>query len=241
MLRRLEPTSHPIDMLELLFSEVREREGRPWVMLNMVESVDGGTAVRGGASALNDEDDRAFFLAMRAVADVVLAGAQTIRSENYGSLRLDEERIRHRQQAGMSDVPVLAIPTRSLNLDPAASVFSDPAHRPMILTGTDVDQARLDALSGVANIVQTDNLDGRGIVDQLSFAKVILCEGGPTINSQLIAAGMVDEIAVTVSPMVALGESQRIAHGEPLESPIDMRLDRILHGDRSLFLRYVID
>ncbi len=241
MLRTLEPVGEPIDLLDMLFAEKRQGQGRPWVMFNMVESVDGATAVRGGATALNDEDDRALFLAMRAVADVVLMGAQTIRSESIGPVRVDEDMSRYRAVAGMAAVPLLVILSRSLNIDQEARVFSDPSSRPMILTGKGADQARLEALAPVADVVQLENLDGKGIVNQLSAAKVILCEGGPTVNSVFMADGMVDEIAITVSPMLALGESQRLAHGEALEPPIDMRLDRALHGDRSLFLRYVRD
>ncbi|MEE9178835.1 MAG: dihydrofolate reductase family protein [Acidimicrobiia bacterium] len=239
MFRTLKATGDSIDILEMLFSEKRERADRPWVMFNMVESVDGGTAVDGGASALNDADDRALFLAMRAVADVVLMGAETIRSESMGPVRISEEMRRHRAHAGLEGVPKMVILTRSLSLDPNARVFSDPDERPTILTGNGVDQDRLDALSKVADVAQIDNLDGNGIVAHLSAARVILCEGGPTINSVLMAAGMVDEINITMSPMLALGESRRIAFGEPLQPPIDMRLDRIVSGDRSLFLRYV--
>ncbi len=239
MFRTLKATGDPIDILEMLFFEKREREERPWVMFNMVESVDGGTAVDGGASALNDADDRVLFLAMRAVADVVLMGAETIRSEGMGPVRMSEEMSRYRAKAGLEGVPRMVILTRSLSLDPEARVFSDPDERPTILTGNEADQDRLDALSEVADVAQIDNLDGNGIVDHLGAAKVILCEGGPTVNSVLMAAGMVDEINITMSPMLALGESKRIAHGEPLQPPIDMRLDRVVSGDRSLFLRYI--
>jgi 5-amino-6-(5-phosphoribosylamino)uracil reductase len=141
----------------------------------------------------------------------------------------------------MAEIPLLVVLSRSLNIDSEARVFSDPSNRPMILTGKGVDHGRIAALSPLADIVELDNLDGKGIVDQLSAAKVILCEGGPTVNSVFMADGMVDEIAITVSPMLALGESQRLAHGEALEPPFDMRLDRALQGDRSLFLRYVRD
>lgn len=241
MFRSLESSGEPIDILDMLFSEKREREGRPWVMFNMVESVDGATAVDGGASALNDADDRALFLAMRAVADVVLMGAETIRSESVGPVRMSAEMSRHRSNAGLEGVPQMVILTRSLSLDQEARVFSDPDRRPTILTGHGVDQDRVDAISKVADVAQIDDLDGNGIVNYLSAAKVILCEGGPTVNSVLMTAGMVDEINITMSPMLALGESKRIAHGEPLQPPIDMRLDRIASGDRSLFLRYVRD
>ena len=239
MFHALESPGDPIDVLEMLFSEKRDGEGRPWVMFNMVESVDGATAVDGRASALNDEDDRALFLAMRAVADVVLVGAQTVRSENLGPIRMSAEMSRYRANAGMQGVPQMVILTLTLNLDPAARVFSDPDQRPTILTGRHVDRERVDALSKCADIVQIDNLDGNGIVSHFGPGGVILCEGGPIINSVLMTAGRVDEVNITVSPMLTLGESQRIGHGAPLQPPIDMRMDRIIRGDRSLFLRYV--
>ena len=141
MLRKLE-TSEPIDMLDTLFAEKRTRPGRPWVMLNMVTSVDGATAVGGGASALNDTDDRALFLALRAVSDVVLMGAQTVRSENLGPIRMDDDMTRHRLQAGFKRDPRMVILTRSLNLDLGGRVFADPKRQPLVLTGLDVDQAK---------------------------------------------------------------------------------------------------
>ena len=238
MLRHLE-TGDPVDMLEMLFSESRETEGRPWVMLNMVESVDGATAVDGGASALNDADDRALFLALRAVADVVLIGAQTVRSEKLGPIRLDEEMVRHRREAGIEGDPKLVILTRSLGLDPGHRVFSDQARRPMILTGVDADPDRISKLTEVADINQTEQLDGSGIVSALRDASVVLCEGGPSVNSELIAADVVDEVNLTLSPLLALGESKRVASGDALESPTRMQIDRTLIGDQSLFLRFV--
>lgn len=240
MLRRLE-TGEAVDILEMLFAEHRQIEGRPWVMLNMVESIDGATAVAGGATALNDPDDRALFLALRAVADVVMMGAQTVRSENLGPVRMSPEMARHRAEAGLEGEPRLAILTRSLDIDPSHRVFSDPDRRSLILTDTTADQARVDLLSPVADITRVENLDGNGVVEALEYASVILCEGGPTVNSQLMAAGLVDEINLTISPMVAMGESKRIAHGPPLEPPVTMRLARALAGDESLFLRYVRD
>ncbi len=240
MLRYLE-SGDSVDVLEMLFAESRSKAERPWVMLNMVESVDGATAVKGGASALNDADDRALFLALRAVTDVVLNGAETVRSENLGPIRLDDEMMRFRRGAGLSGEPRMVILTRSLSLDPSQRVFSDQGRRPAIITGIDADPGRVAKLEEVADIIQIEELDGTGIVGALGDASVILCEGGPTVNSQLIAAGTVDEVNLTVSPLLALGQSKRVAFGEPLESPTKLRLDRTLVGDQSLFLRFVRD
>jgi 5-amino-6-(5-phosphoribosylamino)uracil reductase len=238
MLRCLE-TGEPVDMLQLLFSEKRPGSGRPWVMLNMVESVDGATAVGGGASDLNDPDDRALFLALRAVVDVVMMGAETVRSESLGPIRMSDEMMRHRREAGLEGEPKMVILTRSLNIDTRHRVFSDQTRRPTILTGVDADPDGVRVLGEVADVVQIDSLDGKGVVEALHPAEVILCEGGPTLNSHLVAAGVVDEINLTIAPMLAMGESKRIASGPALDPPTPLRLDRILAGDRSLFLRYV--
>ncbi len=238
MLRHLD-TGDPVDLLGMLFSEERKASRRPWVMLNMVESVDGATAVGGGASELNDPDDRRLFLALRAVADVVLVGAQTVRSENLGPVRMTDEMMRYRQEVGRPGEPALVILSRSLNIESGHKVFSDQTRRPTILTGADADPERVRTLRQVAEVVQVDSLDGRGIIEALSSAAVVLCEGGPTINSQLVGAGLVDEVNLTIAPMLAMGESKRIASGPPMEPPAPMRLARALAGDRSLFLRYV--
>ena len=86
---------------------------------------------------------------------------------------------------------------------------------------------------------QVESLDGGGIVESLAEFGVILCEGGPTVNSQLFAARVVDEVNLTLSPLVAMGESKRMAYGTSLDPPLEMTLERTLKGDRSLFLRYV--
>jgi riboflavin biosynthesis pyrimidine reductase len=238
MFRRLD-TGEPLDLLPSLFAEGRGTSGRPWVMLNMVESVDGATAVGGSASGLNDEDDRTLFLALRSVADVVMMGAQTVRSENLGPVAMSDEMMDHRRAAGLEGEPTLVILTRSLDIDPEHRVFSDQARRPTILTSVDADPGGVAALSRVADVVQVEVVDGRSIVDALGGASVILCEGGPTVNSQLVNAGVVDEINLTVAPMLAMGQSKRIASGPVLDPPLPLVLDRVWTGERSLFLRYL--
>ncbi len=238
MLHSLE-TGDPVDILDVLFSEARRHPDRPWVMLNMVESIDGATAVDGGASALNDRDDRDLFLALRSVANVVMNGAETVRSENLGPLWMSDEMARRRSEAGMAPIPEMVILTRSLDLDPGHRIFSRPEQRPTVITGIDVEPSRLESVGAVAKVIQIDPLDGNGIVSVLAEHDVLLCEGGPTINTQLIRDGVVDEVNLTVAPMLALGDSKRVASGPPLDSPAKMRLDRKLMGEQSLFLRFV--
>ncbi len=239
MLKHLHEASGPVDLLNLVFAEDRGVEGRPWVMYNMVSAIDGATAVQGRSSALNDDDDKALFGALRAVPDVILVGAGTVRAEDYGPVLLDEERRSLRVRLGLAPTPKLAIATASLSLEPDMRVFEDPEHRPIIITSESVDSSRIRSFEDRADVVQLADLDPSSILQSLGDPAIVLCEGGPSLNGQLIAAGFLDEMNLTMSPLLAVGESQRIAHGAELFPPAEMELVRILGGNRSLFLRYV--
>lgn len=239
MFRRLKE-GEDVDLLPLLFSERRRGSSRPWVMLNMVESVDGATALKGSATGLNDPDDRRLFLALRSVADVVLMGAQTVRSEGLGPMRMSEEMLQHRAAAGLEGEPRLAVLSRSLDIEPEERIFSDPDRRPLLVVPKDADQGRMRQLEDVADFALTETDNGQAVIEALSPAEVVLCEGGPSVNSLLIAAGLIDEINLTLSPVFGLGSSKRLASRvEELDPPQELVLDRALTGDRSLFLRYV--
>jgi riboflavin-specific deaminase-like protein len=233
-------TGAPIhDVLALLMAEVRQTETGPWVMLNIVTSVDGATAVDHGSTGLSDDDDRTVFHALRAVCDVILVGAGTVRAEDYGPVKISAEIQEMRREMGMASKPRLAVVTGRLDLDPDARLFSDPDNQPVVITRADADPSRIEALSPMAEIVTLSEVDARSIVGSLSAAKVILCEGGPTLNGQLADADLVDEVNWTISPWLVSGDAKRMMDGEVVSPPTSMRLDRALRGDRSLFLRYL--
>ncbi len=208
-------------------------------MLNMVTSIDGAVTVEGGSTALSDDDDRRLFHALRTVPDVILVGAGTVRNENYRPVTLDEERRSVRRGRGLEPSPRLVIVSGSLDLDPSSRVFSDPDHRPAILTGSQGDPARIRQLEEVATVEVLPELDGAGIIAHLAGAGVILCEGGPTLNGHLLAAEAVDEVNWTVSPMLVGGDGPGMALGVGTTPPVEMSLTRAWRGDRSLFLRFV--
>jgi riboflavin biosynthesis pyrimidine reductase len=240
MLRRTEPPLQSVDdLLGLYMGDGRKAEGRPWVLINFVCSVDGGTAIHGKSSNLGDEDDKAVFQALRAVPDIILVGSGTVEAEDYHPVRLDEERRERRVAAGLTAVPVLAIVSGKLSFDPEARVFSDPEHRPMVITGPEADPAKLALLGDSAEVIFLDDVTPENILARLGAAAVILCEGGPSLVGQFVAARLVDEVNLTVAPTMISGDSARIAHGPAADPPLDMGLDRYLLGDRSLFLRYL--
>ena len=236
---RVTPGGETIDPLELQMTYPRGRSDRPWVMGNFVTTIDGAAIVDGGSTAINDDDDKTMFAALRAVPDFILVGAETVRSEDYRPLELDERRREARIAAGLGEVPHLVVATRSLDLDPDARVFGNPNRRVTILTSQEAPAERFQALSEVADVVRMKGTTAPDILHYLRVARVVLCEGGPSLWGQFVSAGLVDEMALTVSPMLVSGVSVRLAHGPEADPPVKMRLDRILHGDRSLFLRYL--
>lgn len=210
-------------------------------MLNMVTALDGATTLGGRSSQLGDDDDRSLFMALRAASDVVLVGASTVRTEDYGPIRLPEGSAR-RLTAGLSPVPRLAIMSRSLDLEASSKVFSDLENPPYLLTGARAPADRLAALADRA-VVLVAGEDGVDVVQALALLRdrghqVVLCEGGPSVNGQLLAADLVDEINLTISPLAVVGESSRVTRGE-IEVERHFRLERLLAGERMLFARYL--
>ncbi len=239
MLRRSESGEAVEDLVGLYLADERKAESRPWVLVNFISSADGGTAIHGKSSSLGDPDDKAVFQALRAVPDIVLVGSGTVEAEDYHPVSLDEERRERRVAAGLTEVPLLAIVSGRLSFDPEARVFSDPEYRPMVITGPQADPAKLAMLGDAADVVILDEVTPGAILARLAAAKVILCEGGPTLVGQFVAEHLVDELDLTLAPIMIAGHSARIAHGASAEPPLDMRLDRALMGDRSLFMRYL--
>jgi riboflavin biosynthesis pyrimidine reductase len=234
-----EPGGDALDPLEVLMAYPRGRSDRPWVMGNFVTTIDGAAVVDGGTTAINDEDDKEMFAAMRAVADFILVGAGTVRAEDYGPVALDEKRRQARLDARLEAVPHLVLVTRALDLEPSDRVFGDPENRVTILTDDGAPADRFAALSEVADVVRLGSTEPKDLIHYMRMAGVVLCEGGPSLMGQFVAGGLIDELALTVAPVLAGGYSPRMAHGLDSPRPLDMRLDRVLYGDRSLFLRYL--
>lgn len=241
MLRIVGTGEKVVNPLDFYLADERTAEGHPWVVVNMISSIDGVTVVDGVSTGLGDEDDKAVFRALRAVPDVILVGAGTVAAEDYSPVILDDERRARRSALGMAEVPTLAIVSGRLSLDESAKVFSNPERKPLMLTSTSVDPGRLVLMGDVADVAFLTELTAEAILEQLSAASVVLLEGGPSLNGQFARAGLIDELNLTIVPSLHGGDSKRIAGSEAIDPPYGMRLDRVLMGDRSLFLRYLRD
>jgi riboflavin biosynthesis pyrimidine reductase len=202
-----------------------QRAGTPWVLINMITTVDGATAVAGRSGGLGGDADKRVFAAIRSLADFILVGAGTVRAENYGPPRSSGR---------------LAIVTSSLDLALDARVFSD-GYRPIVITSAEADPVRRAALEERAEVIVAGDtrVDLRRALAQ--FSGVVVCEGGPSLNGQLINEALVDEVCLSLAPLLAAGDSSRIARGAVPGAPMRMHLSHVLEEDELLFLRYLSD
>ena len=243
-MRRLFPEPGEVDdVAALVASEARPAPAdRPWLLVNMVASLDGGITVEGRSGGLAGEADKQLFGALRQVADVVMAGAGTMRAEDYGPPKASDAVRARRRERGQREVPRLAVVTRRLDLDPRARMFTDPDNRPLVITHDAAPADRREALGGVAEVVSfgSDDVD---LVAAMAFlrdqgASVVTCEGGPTLNGTLIAQDLIDEWALTVAPLLLAGDAGRSSRGM-VADPRHFQLARLLEGDGELLGRWV--
>lgn len=217
--------------------------GRPWLAVNMIATLDGATALDGVSGTLGAPADKVVFGALRSIADVILVAAGTVRAEGYGPPRLPEARRRERTARGQAPLPRLAIVSASLDLDAGSPLFTETETTPIVLTGASAPAPRRTALAAVAEVATcgADRVDLDAALAWLhdtAGARVVLCEGGPTLNGALVAADLVDEWCLTIAPLLAGGTAARAAHG-PTAAPVALRLARVLEGDGLLFTRAV--
>jgi riboflavin biosynthesis pyrimidine reductase len=178
---------------------------------------------------------------LRRLCDVVLVGAGTLRAEAYGAMRLDEPSAQWRRTNALAEQPVFAIVSGRLDLDAASTVFTEAPVRPVVVTIGASLHARREALSRVADVIVCgeEKLDAREMLTE--FAKrgllQVLSEGGPSLFGTLLEADCVDELCLTVSPLIAAGDARRIAAGA-LQEPRRMVLRHVLVSASTLMLLY---
>ncbi len=211
--------------------------------MNMVSSLDGATALEGVSGGLGGPADQQVFSALRAQADLIVAGAQTVRAENYRAPQTSEAVQAERIARGQTPRPTIVVVSGSASLETDSRLFDDPTYEPVLVTGTKADPERVRALQPKMRIVVQDN-DRVDLAEMLElFAsegnKRCLVEGGPSLNGQFISDGLVDEWNMTLSPVMASGSSSRPAHGPTATEGDRLDLVRLWHAEGLLFGRWV--
>ena len=249
-LTALGPTDSPINTADddrlINFYAYPDNLQSCWVRGNMIASLDGGATADGKAGGLAGAGDRALFALMRNAADVILVGAATVRIENYSGAQLSVAQRQGRQRGGQTEVPPIAVVTQRGDLDPTARLFTRTEVPPMILTcNRSADETR-QRLGSVAEVIDAsgrnpDSVDGATALNILAERKLfrVLTEGGPVFLSLLIENGLLDELCLTVAPILVGGVARRIATG-PNQVHTPMRRTHLLTDDEGyLYTRYV--
>jgi riboflavin biosynthesis pyrimidine reductase len=207
----------------------------------MIVSVDGRAAVDGRSAALGDDADLAMLLELRTLADAVLIGSGTLQAEGYDRLVRAPDRRERRTAAGLAADPLAVVISRRLDLPWEAGLFAAP-EQPVLLYACG-DAPEPPRVAAPVEVVRLDDPAPATVLADLRArgVRTLLCEGGPTLNRLLLDAGAVDELFLTVAPLVAGGEDEpAIVAGAPLEVPARLALRWVLRHADELFLRYAL-
>ncbi|MFC4140044.1 MULTISPECIES: pyrimidine reductase family protein [unclassified Microbacterium] len=223
---------------EALLALIAMPEGRDWLRMNFIASIDGAATRDGRSGGLGDAADRRLFDLLRRPADAILLGAGTARIEGYGGMRLDAASVAWREARGLAAHPTFVLISRSLHLDPASPIFTEAPVRPIICTVVGAPARRL---ADVADVI----VCGEGDVDPLRVRaeladrglRHVHGEGGPHVFGSFLAAGAVDALHLTIAPTLEGGASGRITSGATA-SPTGMHLASVLRAADELFLHY---
>ncbi len=215
----------------------------PTLRMNFVASLDGAVTVDGCSEGLSNDPDQRVFRLLREVCDALMVGAGTLRKEGYGALTLDKGRRSRRVARGLAPVPPLVVVSSALDLSPAHPMFTEAPVRPLILTHASSPPGRRAALGEVADVLVHGDTAvdlAAGLADLAERGlRQVLSEGGPTLFGSLVAADVVDELCLTVSPLLAGAGAGRIVAGHASPDPRSVRLAHLLEADGVLLTRYV--
>lgn len=243
-LRRLnpEPAAVTVDaVLADLDAERRAPDSRPHVALNMISTLDGKAAVEGRTAPMGSAADRALFHGLRAHADAVMVGAGTLRTERYGRIIKDPAVRERRQGAGLPPEPLACLVSGRLDLPPDLPLLQEPEARVVVITSSDDE---LPDVRAAVEYLRADPLQLEPLMAHLHAehgVRKLLCEGGPTLNEHLLAEGLVDELFLSLAPMLVGGRALTIVTGTALEGPVELEPIWCLESEGHLFTRWRVD
>ena len=218
----------------------RAPAGRPYLALNMVSTLDGKATIEWRTRGLSTELDRRLFHQLRTQVDAVMVGAGTTRVERYGRIVKTDELRERRVSEGLAPDALAVIVSARLDLPADLPLLQEPEQEVVIATGSDAvlqgTAARIEYLRTGDDLplLMARLRDERGV-------RSILCEGGPTLNSHLLAAGLVDELFLTLNAKLTGGAAAlTIVAGRDLVEPAELDLVSVAEGGADLFTRWRI-
>ncbi|MDP9319073.1 MAG: dihydrofolate reductase family protein, partial [Actinomycetota bacterium] len=189
------------------------RRGREtWLRAIFISSMDGATQGADHASgSLSGTGDRRVFALQRSLCDVILVGAGTARVEGYRPVKPSEVDLSLRQRLGLAPVPAIAVVSRSLSLDPG--LLESGQAVTIVVTTEDAPARAIDDIGTRAQVIRAGagDVDIAAALDALAALGLrrMLCEGGPTLMAQLVAADRLDDLCLTMAPLLVAGDRRR--------------------------------
>jgi riboflavin biosynthesis pyrimidine reductase len=202
------------------------RDGDRRVVAVMIASLDGRTTIDGTSSGLGHPSDTQLLRELRTAAEVILVGAPTMSAEGYSHL-LDDEQRERRVAAGRTPHPAVVTISRRLDLPDIPLAHEDVPF--VVYTEADGD--------GPGEIRKLAEVTAEAVVADLGPA-AILCEGGPHLLGQIAHAGLIDDLMLTVAPVIAGNDASGVLAGDVLPQPTEMALAGLARADDHLFFHY---
>lgn len=240
-------TALPASADGLSDDELLERYAVPpdapaWVRFVFITSADGSATLGGRSGALGNAADRRLLRLLREPADVLLVGAGTVRAEGYAGELLDDDARRRRTDRGLPPRPRVAVVSGRLDLDPRSSFFAEAPERPLVVTCVAADPARRRELAAVADVLDAgaEAVEPARVIAVLRERGLrrIHSEGGPSLFDAFLRDGLVDDLCLSLSPVLAGGGLRLLPAALP--DAVRLRLEHVLESEGLLLLRYAV-
>jgi riboflavin-specific deaminase-like protein len=211
---------------------------RPYLGINMVSSLDGKATLDWRTKGLSTEVDRRLFHHLRTQADAVMVGAGTAREERYGRMTKNDALRQKRQNEGFVPDALAVVVSGRLDLPPDLPLLNEPEQTVVIATGSAASIPGVEARVEYARV--GDDLPRlMSYLHEEHGVRSVLCEGGPTLNSFLFAAGLVDELFLTMNPKLIGGAAAlTIVAGRELVDPVELELVSVAEAEGELYTRW---
>jgi riboflavin-specific deaminase-like protein len=238
--RRLLPDPGPVtveEQLDLYRPWEESREDRPFVAMNFVATVDGRATIEGRSGPIGSDADTAMLGGLRTRFDAVMIGAGTMRVERYSRPVASDEKRERRARAGLDPDPLMAIVSGRLDLPWDAPLFEEEGQ---VVIFASAETEPPETTASVQVVRHEDAVDLAEALRHLRRehgVRALLSEGGPHLYGQLQAAGLVDDLFLTIAPKLSGGQAPRIIEGE-LPAVAPLQLSWLLEEAGELFARY---
>jgi riboflavin-specific deaminase-like protein len=236
--QRLIPNPAPTTIEDQLggYEPWREsRPGRPFVAMNFAATVDGRATIEGVSGPIGSDADTEMLVRLRTRFDAVMIGAGTMRAERYGRPVADPEK---RERLGLLPDPPMIIVSGRLDLPWDAPLFEEGAGTVVVFTNSEAEPPQ--TTTPVEVVRHEGSVDLAAALRHLREehgVRAVLSEGGPRLHAQMQAAGLVDDLFLTIAPKLTGGGAPRIIEGE-VPGVLSLGLSWLLEQDGELFARY---